>query len=163
MKLTEIGHVRLAEFLESETYWLAWGEADNEMENVPESPGTTKLLTEVGRTQELFCGFVIPDENGAIEVGGQKWSPTDPITTPSKFLYLKFEFLEANNSDKVIKQLALYTGTGHDATAGDFLDTQVGGTDELKRNDGTFFEYMNIADITRNDSTKEVFDMILTF
>ncbi len=161
MKLTETGHVELCARMRTKEFWLSWGEAENDMSSTPENATDTALEDEVGRTMETSNKFVIPDGEGSITVGGQKWEPTASNgETPSKYLYLKFRFDEANNDSAVIRQMALYTD--FDPTTPE--DTYVNVEDVPGDKDqGTFVEHMNIADIVRDSATSESFDIIITY
>ena len=165
MKLTEVGHKELAIKMQPETFWLAWGNASQDMEGVLEDPSDTTLEDEVGRTMQTYSGYVEPQVGGTIVIGGQEWTKTaSDGDTPSKYLYLKFYFDQSHNTTDEIKQLGLYINFTPDATpdAFGFIDTSLV-ENSTDKNSGDLFENMNIPTITRDTVTSESYDMIITF
>lgn len=191
MKLTELGHRRIASHMIDETLWLAWGEAPTDMSVVDENLDSIYLIDEIGRTIQEISGYVLPDAGGAISVGGQNWSLTPDSGSgagidPSKYFYMKFKFNPSENPDSIIRQLGLFVGvntvgvdTYEDTSSIDWsvdygsditlLTNQAeyqaifddAGTDGAGA--GELIEIMNQADLNRNTATTEGYEFIVTF
>ena len=156
MKLTDMGHIKICESIQTSTFWLAWGTGSG-----PELLTEPKLEFEVGRTKETYNYFVEESAGGAISVGGKTWAIS---ALPTKYLYLKFQFPQEANSDKIISQMGLFTDVA--LTVGNegvtYIDTTADKSN-LMSDIGIIFETMNQADLTRDTSTEENYDIILTF
>ena len=161
MKLTDAFHIKICESVQPSTYWLAWGTNGGDLENIDEILSSEILNFEVGRTKETYNYFVEEDAAGVIEVGGKKWVISD---VPTKFLYLKFQFPQDANSDKVIRQMGLFTDVA--LTVGNegltYIDTTADKSNFMS-DIGILFETMNQADLTRDSSTEENYDIIIPF
>ena len=157
MKLTDNGHIKICESVQSSTYWLAWGTNGGELGGEVLSNGI--LQFEVGRTKETYNYFVQEDAAGVIEVGGKKWTISNE---PTKYLYLKFQFPQDANSDKVINEMGLFTDVVLSTAGLTYIDTTADKSNSMS-DIGILFETMNQTDLTRDSSTEENYDIIITF
>ena len=159
MVLAEIGHQELARSMKNNIFSLAWGtvaQGDEWDVPPPVDLSAESLIAEVGRTKELVKEYVVQDENGAIEVGNQKWNIS---TTPTKYLYLKFVFSQSQNSGDDIYQAGLFINTV--PVPGKENETYLLPSDVQEPGKMLFIENMRV--IHRNDVTKEIFEYIITF
>ncbi|MGL4459102.1 MAG: hypothetical protein ACRCUB_12070, partial [Plesiomonas shigelloides] len=86
--LTDSGRAAVATAILAQPIHLGWGEGNVSWDSVPvpETPGTTVLVSEVGRrkvTQALYCK---PDPAGELIVTEGRFSVSQ---TPTKYLYLR--------------------------------------------------------------------------
>ena len=159
MKLTEQGHVSLCSAMQTSVFWLAWGVSDSPtLESVLENGNDLALEDEVGRTKETYNGFVSPLPGGAITVGGQDWVTS---VTPTKYLYLKFDFPQDANDASDIKQMGLFTDVELEGSE-TYIDTSEDKLN-LMTSIGNLFENRNQATLVRDAATKESYDIIITF
>lgn len=160
MILVEAGHVKLAEEMFDEDFRLGWGSlpagdgwADAPL---PEDLNSTELILEVGRITSQVKEYVVPDNNGVIDVDGISWSIS---ATPTKFVYLKFVFEQTMNSTDSIYQLGIFTNTiptaGNEAEA--YL--QPASIDDV----GKLILLENQPVTFRNSATREIFEYVITF
>lgn len=160
MVLTEVGHTTLSETMFPKDFFLAWGDLPlgSEWDRTPptEDVNSTTLIEEVGRIKALAKEYVTPDVAGVIDVDGLKWTVSG---TPSKYIYLKFEFAQTMNSDSAIYQLGIFTdmvpATGFEANTY-FIPAEI-------QDVGNIVLLENQAVVYRNSATKEVFEFVITF
>lgn len=160
MVLTEIGHIKLSESMFINEYRLAWGTVpplnawtDNPP---PEDLTDISLTQEVGRIKSQVKEYVIPDTQGVIEVDGINWSISQ---TPTKFIYLKFQFDQTHNSSDFIHQLGLFTDTVVQVGDEALEYTQPSSV----TNDGQMILLENQPVLIRNSATKEAYEFVITF
>jgi len=160
MVLTEVGHTSLSEVMFPKDFFLAWGDLPlgSEWDRTPptEDINSTHLIEEVGRIKFLAKEYVIPDDAGIIDVDSIKWSIS---TSPSKYIYLKFQFEQTMNSESSIYQLGLFTDVV--PVAGKETEDYLlpGDMDD----EGKVVLIENQAVVYRNSATREVFEFVITF
>jgi len=160
MILVERGHIKLATEMYDEDFRLGWGTlpTGEEWGNSPEAEDldSTTLIAEVGRIKSQTKNYVLPDDNGIIEIDGIKWSIS---TEPTKYVYLKFVFEQDMNSSDTIYQLGIFTDTVPAAgkeTEDYLLPNEIDGTGEL-------LLLENQPAVYRNSATREIFEYVITF
>ena len=160
MVLTEVGHIKLSEAMSQNEFRLAWGTLPQGEEwgstPPPEDLNSTILSQEVGRIKSQVHEYVIPDSNGVIEVDGIKWSIS---TTPTKYLYLKFQFDQTRNSSDFIYQLGLFTDTVVQAGDEGLEYVQPSSIVDF----GKLILMENQPILVRNSATKEAYEFVITF
>ena len=123
---------------------------------LPENVSAVNLTQEVGRIKSQVHEYVVPDTNGVIDVDGINWSIS---ATPTKYIYLKYQFDQTHNSSDFIYQLGLFTDTtvqiGDEAL--DYVQpaqiTDIGNMILLE----------NQPVLIRNSATKEAYEFVITF
>ena len=108
--LTNSGRVVMAESVKARPIHLAWGSGDPAWDATPEPETTTDsaLVNEIGRRTITSAGYCEPDALGEIIV------PTGRFTasaTPSRHLFLKFNYDFTDAPTSTIRELAVYVGT----------------------------------------------------
>jgi len=160
MVLTEVGHTTLAEAMFPKDYFLAWGDLPlgSEWNRVPPTEDilADKLIEEVGRIKFQAKEYVVPDDAGVINVDGIKWAVS---ATPSKYVYLKFQFEQTMNPESAIYQLGLFSDVV--PVAGKEEETYLlpGDMDD----EGKVVLIENQAVVYRNSATREVFEFVITY
>lgn len=83
------------------------------------------LINEVVRRIATVQEYVIPDENGGIDVGGVKWQISNQ---PTRHIYLSFVWNEEDLSGYSLNQIALFTNTEGkvDYVTSETLSTEIG-------------------------------------
>jgi len=182
MLIVNNGHTKIAEEMQKNVFWLAWGNVpdekawdivDNQTTTIPdEELGISDIEIEYGRRAHHTCSFVKEDAEGDIEANGKSWSLStedDGVTPKStRHLYLEFRFKSAEDADKIIRQIGVYT----DVVISDTIDKDKNGVptsnkyfsaDDVNIEDkGSLLMYENIPPIQRTDSTREFFNFVIT-
>jgi hypothetical protein len=160
MILVEKGHIKLAKEMFDEDFRLGWGTlptADEWGNNPPaEDLDATELVAEVGRIKTQTKNYVLPDDNGLIEIDGIKWAVS---TEPTKYVYMKFVFEQDMNSADTIYQLGIFSDTVPEAgkeTEDYLLPTEIDNVGEL-------LLLENQPAVYRNSATREIFEYVITF
>lgn len=160
MILVETGHTKLAEEMYDEDFRLGWGSLPSGTGWAdapdPEDLGSTELILEVGRIIAQVKEYVLPDNNGVIDIDGVKWTISG---VPTKFVYLKFVFEQEMNSSDSIYQLGVFTNTvpSPGSEAEPYL--QPSNID----NTGKLLLLENQPVVFRNSATREIFEYVITF
>jgi hypothetical protein len=166
MTMVDYGHEVLAQSVFNEDFHLAWGKTPDVFDTTgwdagdtppAETSNTTDLMEEIGRRVVTLKAYVYEDPSGTIIANGTKWKQS---VDPTRHIYLQFKFDASDAVDKVIRQIGLFQGTVHDGG-------QVDGTtfmipSELT-DEGTLFMYQNIEPVSRNASTREIYEYVITF
>ena len=166
MTMVNNGHKVLAKSVFNEDFHLAWGQTPEGFDttgwNSGEIPPTedtkaTSLLGEIGRRISTFKSYVTEDPNGTIVANNSTWSQS---TEPTRHIYLQFKFEASDASDKVVRQVGLFQGSVK-------KDTVEVGKLFLQPSDledeGILFMYQNIEPVSRNASTREIYEYVITF
>lgn len=108
--LTNSGRVAMAESVKARPIHLAWGSGSAAWDTtpVPESTNDSALVAEVGRRLITVSRYCTPDVDGEIIV------PTGRFTesvTPTRHLYLKFNFDFTDAPTATIREVAVFIGT----------------------------------------------------
>lgn len=166
MIMTDKGHVVLATSLFNEMFHLAWGKTPVGYDVTNWSAGQTppvedanavELLEEVGRRPTTYKAYVTEDVNGTIVANGLKWAES---ITPTRNVYLQFKFDASDASAEVIRQFALFHGTVvKPATPVGKSFLSLTDLDET----GNLFMVENIQPISRNATTREIYEIVITF
>lgn len=165
MIMVDNGHLVLAISVFNENFHLAWGKTPNGYNvtnwgagQIPptEDDSTTELLSEIGRRPTTYKAYVIEDIAGSITANGIRWSES---VTPTRNVYLQFKFDAVDASSEVIRQVALFQGTiiKQSTPIGKFFLslTDLDST-------GKMFMLENIQPISRNATTREIYEIVLT-
>ncbi|MDR3362615.1 MAG: hypothetical protein LBO64_07235 [Desulfovibrio sp.] len=121
--ITLSGRAFMAGAIKAQPLHVAWGTGDPDWDDMADSdlPGlveSTALVNEVGRRVPASIGFVTPDDNGSIVIpigaDGEgnviyKRYTTSPDATA--YLYIRCNFDNADASNSVIREMALFGGT----------------------------------------------------
>ena len=165
MVIVEDGHVVLAKVIFDSEFHLAWGDVPEgydtsswEAGDVPpaEASNTTGLLQEVGRRVSTLKSFVIEDPQGTISANDSSWSVSK---TPTRHVYLQFKFDAQDASNKVIRQVGIFSGTVKKDTV---PIGQMFLTPSDLEDDGILFMIQNIEPNSRNASTREIYEYVIT-
>jgi hypothetical protein len=121
--ITEAGRAAMAKAIKDQAMFLALGAGNPEWgDGTPpaEDGAAAELLNEIGRKALSRSLYVVPDENGDIEVpisvtenGGsysvtvEKYSRSE---TPTRYLYVEFKLDYTDAVNTTIRELGLYTG-----------------------------------------------------
>lgn len=152
------GRTAAATALYDETWHLAWGNGDEAWDTTPvaEPIAATALVSEVGRKVCTQIAYCTPDDEGEIEL-----SETDKfsiVESPTRYLYLRFQFSPTDGVSEVLRERGLFMGT-----------EVVGGLPEGQ----TYFEPSDISDpgqlvlltrfnrFTRSVDVQERFEYVL--
>jgi hypothetical protein len=102
---------------------IAWGSGDPDWDDLDDEdlPGlvdATSLVNEIGRRIPASVGFVLPDEEGPILIpigtdgqGNVTYNRYVQSVEPTAYLYVRCNFENADASDSVIREMALFGGT----------------------------------------------------
>lgn len=181
MLIVTDGHTKIAEEMQKNVFWLAWGNVpdeeawdivDNNTDPIPdEELGAENLKIEYGRRAHHTCSFVVEDIDGDIEANGKTWSISQEIDNtaiPTRHLYLEFRFRSVEDADKIIRQIGVFTDVelaASVATDADGVPTSIKYFQEGDANvidKGNMLMYENIPPIQRTDSTREFFNFVIT-
>lgn len=157
--LTKSGRVVIAESITLRPIHLAWGTGDGAWISPPaEDSNATVLLNEVGRRAVSEIAYVVPDEDGDVQLpNGTKFSRS--VTPTNHLLFAtNFEFEDAQST--VIRNVALFIGS-----------TTVGGLPAGQRyfvpaeiaTPGRLMHLENIAPIFRSPAIRENFQIVISF
>jgi hypothetical protein len=122
--ITEAGRAAMAKAVKEQTIFLAVGRGNPEWgdDNAPpEDSNAAALLDEIGRKALSRSLYVIPDENGDIEVptsitddgdGGynvtvEKYAQSG---TPTRYIYVEFKLDYTDAVNMTIRELGIYLG-----------------------------------------------------
>lgn len=157
--LPKSGRAAIAKAIKTQPLHLAWGTGDGAWTTPPtENTLATALMNEVGRRPALEVAFVAPAEDGEIAVEGAGRFTRSVTETNQLYLVFKFDFQDAPNS--VIREIGVFMGTETDpelpAGLQYFLPDQVTAP-------GTLLQLENKAPIYRSASTRENFEILITF
>lgn len=108
--LTNSGRSAVAKAIKTGAIHMAWGSGMSAWDTTPDpvSVNATSLVNEVGRrtvSQTMYC---VPDAAGGIVVPNGRFSPS---ATPTKYLYLRFAFDNADSPAATIREVGVFTGT----------------------------------------------------
>lgn len=157
--LPKSGRAAIAKAIKTQPIHLAWGLGDGAW-TTPAAENTlaTHLINEIGRRTAMEVSFVTPDTNGEIAVDSAgRFSRTN---TETNQLYMVFKFDFANASDKVIREIGVFVGT---QTVANLPSGQVYFVPSEIASSGTLLQLENKTPIYRSASTRETFEILITF
>ena len=158
--LPKTGRAAIAKAIKTQSLHLAWGTGDTSWGATPpaESADAATLVAEVGRRKALEAAFVAPDPNGEIVVDGAGRFTRSATETNQLYMAFKFDFQDAPTA--IIREIGVFVGTETDAAlpAGQqyFIPANV-------VHPGTLLQLENKAPIYRSASTRETFEILITF
>lgn len=158
--LPKSGRAAIAQAIKSQPLHLAWGSGAPAWGETPpaEDSTATGLLSEVGRRTVLEAAFVQPDPEGEIVVDGAGRFTRSATETNQLFMVFRFDFQDAANA--VIRELGVFVGTqtNPDLPVGQryFLPTDL-------VHPGTLLQLEHKPPIYRSASTRETFEILITF
>lgn len=158
--LPKSGRAAIAQSIKSQPLHLAWGTGDGAWGATPpaEDVAATGLINEVGRRTVMEAAYVTPDDQGEIVVEGAGRFTRSAQVTNQLYLAFKFDFQDAPTD--VIREIGVFVGTqpAADLPAGQmyFVPSEV-------ENPGTLLHLEHKAPIYRAASTRENFEILITF
>lgn len=153
------GRTVLAMAVASLPIHLAWGSGDPAWDAapVPSPAGQTALVNEYGRRVATQVQYVVPDDNGEIEVvtGRYKASPV-----PTRWLHVRFvfDFLDTPVGD--IREVALFIGT---KVKEDLPPGQRFFTPGQIESPGYIYADERISKFPRSPAIRQTFEYVLPF
>lgn len=138
---------------------LGWGSGDPAWDTtpVPESISDSALVNEVGRRRVSVVRFCEPDANGEIVVPTGRFKESE---TPTKHLYMRFNFDFFDAPTASIREVAVFIGTETDPELppgqmyfepADIVDT------------GTLLVIERTDKFDRSASVRQSFEFVVTF
>lgn len=118
--LTNSGRAAMAKALAARPLHFAWGGGATSWDiTVPhESLDATSLVSEIGRRSATSVQFVVPADEGEIEVplfndqtGGNVTKRFHIVADPSPYLYMRFIFDFTDAPAAIIREVAIFTDT----------------------------------------------------
>lgn len=108
--ITDSGRAAVAEAISLRPLFLAWGTGESNWEtNRPaEDELKTALVNEVGRKALFRSLFVYPDDEGELVVSEE--SRYAISATPTKYLYVEFEFDFRDGAGESIREIGVFMG-----------------------------------------------------
>lgn len=158
--LTESGRIAIAEAIKEKPIHLAWGPGDGSWTVPPaEDVNATGLITELGRRLSTSVAFVVPDEDGTIEIPGEGFF-TETLT-PTKRLLITTQFAYSEEVAATIRQIAVFVGTeviaGLPAGQRYFTPAQV-------QSPGRMLQLQNLdVPVVRSAATRSRFENLIVF
>lgn len=108
--LQESGRIFLATAVATPPLYLAWGRGLAAWDTAPEPEPTkaTRLVDEIGRRLITSVGFVVPDDNGAIELPDKKRYAASAV--PTKWLHASWTFNYDDAAGETVRELGVFIG-----------------------------------------------------
>lgn len=108
--LTNSGRTALAAAIMAKPIHLAWGSGNAAWDTAPEAVSTsvTALVNEIGRRTATQVKYCTP------QAGGELVVPTGEFTeslTPTKYIYLRFNFDFVDAPTSAIREIAVFSDT----------------------------------------------------
>lgn len=114
--LVDNGRAAVATAIKNQPIYLAWGNGDpswdslNDTQRPVEPISATDLTKEIGRRLVQSSQYVVRnDTNGKIIVSTGKFDPS-PNNTPTRYLYLNFQFDYPDGGTEDIRELGVFVG-----------------------------------------------------
>lgn len=121
--ITLAGRAFMASALKAQPLHVAWGSGDPAWDamqdaDLPGLVGATSLVNELGRRLPASVGYVTPDDEGSIIIpvgsdgeGNVAYKRYTQTTEPTAYLYIRCNFDNADASNSVIREMALFGGS----------------------------------------------------
>lgn len=108
--LTEAGRTAVAHYISEQPLHMAWGRGVEawDITPVPITPHETMLVSEVGRRAATSKQFVLPDADGEIVLPEGRFTIS---LTPTKYLFLRFQFEYQDAVGEDIREYGVFVGT----------------------------------------------------
>jgi len=156
--LAKSGRVVIAESIKARPVHVAWGSGDGAWIEPPsEDVDATALVNEIGRRLADVVSYVVPDEDGLIELSTGRFSLSE---APTNHLYIQVKFTFGDEPSGVIREIAAIVGTVTDPAlpAGQryFTPAQV-------VEPGRLMHLENLPPIFRSSAIEETFQIVITF
>lgn len=157
--LPKSGRAAMAAAIKSQSLHLAWGTGDGAWTSPPsEDVDATSLVAEIGRRELLESAFVTEDPEGEIVIDGAGRFTRTPNQTNNLYMQFRFDFSDATTA--VIREIGVFVGTVTNPNLPPgkryFLPSEI-------VNPGTLLQIENKAPIYRSPSTRETFEILITF
>ncbi|MDA8449849.1 hypothetical protein M4R23_09145 [Acidovorax sp. GBBC 3332] len=108
--LQQSGRIFLATAVAAPPLYLAWGRGlpawDTKAE--PEPTNATRLVDEIGRRLITSVSYVVPDENGAIELPDKKRYTVS--VTQTKWLHVSWTFAYEDAAGETVREIGVFIG-----------------------------------------------------
>ncbi len=158
--LQDSGRIVLARAVAAQAIHLAWGRGSPAWDAAPQPEPTdaTALVDEIGRRAVTQLGYVVPDNEGEIELpSGARYTA---VAGPTRWLYVRFTFNFGDAAGEPIRELAIFVGT--QAAAGVPAGQRYLTPAEVA-NHGDLYALERLPKFTRNGDVRQVFDYVLPF
>lgn len=157
--LTNSGRVVMAESVKARPIHLAWGSGNASWDTtpVPETTGETALVNEIGRRLATSVRYCEPDEMGEIVVPTGRFRE---VLTPTRHLFMKFNFDFADAPTASIREVAVFVGT---ATNSALPPGQMYFEPGDVTDDGTLLVIERTPKFDRSPSVRQSFEFVVTF
>lgn len=156
--LAKSGRVVIAESIKVRPIHVAWGYGDGAWVTPPsEDVNATGLVDEIGRRVADEVAYVVPDEDGLIELSTGRFSISE---TPTNHLYIRVKFTFSDEPSGVIREIGAFVGT---VTQAGLPAGQRYFTPEQVVSPGRLLHLENLPPIFRSPAIEETFQIVITF
>lgn len=154
------GRAAIASAISKRPLHVAWGSGDGAWLIPPaESSTATALQAELGRRVITQWLFVVPNENGSINVSSGRYEPSVG-NAPTRHLYISVDFDYTDAGSAVVREVAVFSGSviqpGLPPGQSYFVPAEVA-------DQGLMLYCENLVPIFRNPQTTENFSVVITF
>lgn len=158
--LQDPGRIALARAIAAQPIHLAWGRGLPVWDALPEPEPTnaTALIDEIGRRAVTQVGYVLPDEDGEIELpSGVRYTAA---AEPTQWVYIRFAFNYQDAEGETIREMAVFLGTqpiaGLPAGQRYFTPAQLASP-------GDIYALERMTAFPRSGAVRQVFEYVLPF
>lgn len=157
--LTTSGRIAIATAIKARTAHMAWGSGDPAWGNTPPDPAANSaaLVAEIARRKANQVEYCVPAVNGTVSVPEGRFNIS---ATPTNNLYFKFHFEFEDAIGSTIRETAIFLDTvlASGVPTGQFylLPAEVA-------QPGTMLVIQRRAPITRQITTRQLFEFVVTF
>ncbi|GKS83217.1 hypothetical protein AVMA1855_03715 [Acidovorax sp. SUPP1855] len=109
--LQEAGRIALARAVAAQPIYLAWGRGRPEWDAQgiePEPTNAGGLVDEIGRRMHTSIGYVLPAQDGEIELPDRSRYTTS--ATPTKWLHVRWTFDFTDAAGETVRELGVFLG-----------------------------------------------------
>ena len=108
--ITDSGRSAVAQAVKDQRLYMAWGNGDENWDEAksPEDELSIRLVNEVGRKTLFRSLFVYPDDAGELVISEE--SRYAISTSPTKYLYLEFDFDFRDGAGESIREIGIFMG-----------------------------------------------------
>lgn len=155
--LVESGRAAVAAAIKAQPIHLAWGEGEVVWDNAKpaEQTSETTVKNELGRRIVSYSSFVTPDSAGQVIVSQGRFKE---VTTPTKYLYLRFQYDFPDAQQATIRALGIFVGTQ--------VNAGVSGLDYMpigQYSGGELLVLEYIDKLVRSSSIRQQFEFVIQF
>ena len=158
--LQDTGRIALAKALAAQPLYMAYGRGNPAWDDAPEpEPSTaTRLVDEIGRRIVTAVQFVVPDDDGEIELpDGSRYTSS---AQPAKWLHARWTFDYQDAAGETVRELAVFIGgemiAGLPPGQRYFTAAQV-------KDPGALYTLERVDKFVRSGSTRQVQEFVLPF